>query len=163
VNYPFFYLWLESLVYIFPFFYLWCLGAFLKLRKATVNFVMCLSSVRPHTSAPTRRIFMKFDIWLVLFLFDNVIYVFLLLRLCILIVCLCVTTLTEGFPWFFLSCKANTRVKPTKTGHGPHSSKLLCCSMYFCIVLCIVCFMSFSVLFIYVCWTTATGWIPNCS
>jgi hypothetical protein len=33
-------------------------------------------------------------------------------------------TLTEGFPCFFLSCKANVRVKPAKTGHGPHSSKL---------------------------------------
>jgi len=32
------------------------------------------------------------------------------------------TTLTEVFPCFFLSCKANARVKPAKTGHGPHSS-----------------------------------------
>jgi hypothetical protein len=32
------------------------------------------------------------------------------------------TTLTEGFPCFFLSCKANARVKPVKTGHGLHSS-----------------------------------------
>ena len=49
-------------------------------------------------------------------------------------------TLTEGFPCFFLSFKANARVKPAKIGHGPHSSKLLCCSMYclFC-VLRIVC------------------------
>jgi hypothetical protein len=37
-------------------------------------------------------------------------------------VCLCMTTLTEVFPWFFLSCKANARVMPAKTGHGPHSS-----------------------------------------
>jgi len=73
--------------------------------------------------------------------------------LCILIVslcngCLCVvyvfldaTTLTEVFPCFFLSCKVNARVDLAKTGHGPHSSKLLCCSMYclFCVVLCIVC------------------------
>ena len=29
-------------------------------------------------------------------------------------------TLTEVFPCFFLSCKANARVKPIKTGHGPH-------------------------------------------
>jgi len=36
-----------------------------------------------------------------LFLFDNVIYVFLLLRLCILIVCLCMTTLTEVYTCFF--------------------------------------------------------------
>ena len=58
------------------------------------------------------------------------------------------TTLTEVFPCFFLSCKANARVKPAKTGHGPHSSLLLCCSVYFlccsmyclfCVVLCIVC------------------------
>jgi hypothetical protein len=55
-------------------------------------------------------------------------------------------TLTEGFPCFFLSCKANLRVKLAKTGHGPRSSTLvvicvvrllfvlfgcyLCCSMY---------------------------------
>jgi len=26
------------------------------------------------------------------------------------------------FPYFFLSCKANARVKLAKTGHGPHSS-----------------------------------------
>ena len=95
---------------------------------------------------------------MVLFLFDNVIYVFLLLWLCILIVCLCMTTLTEGFPCFFLSCKANARVKPAKTGHGQHSSKFLCCScsmyflccsMYFCVVICIACFVSFSVLFVF--------------
>jgi hypothetical protein len=30
--------------------------------------------------------------------------------------------LTEVLPRFFLSCKANTRVKPAKMGHGPHSS-----------------------------------------
>ena len=31
-------------------------------------------------------------------------------------------TLTEVFPCFFLSCKANARVHLAKTGHGPHSS-----------------------------------------
>jgi len=30
-------------------------------------------------------------------------------------------TLTEVFPWFFLSCKANTRVYDAKSAHGPHS------------------------------------------
>jgi hypothetical protein len=48
-------------------------------------------------------------------------------------------TLTEVFPCFFLSCKANTRVKLAKTGHGPHPATLvvfvlfgcyLCCSMH---------------------------------
>jgi len=41
-------------------------GAFAKLRGATISFVMCVSlSVRPsawNNSAPTGRIFMKFDI-----------------------------------------------------------------------------------------------------
>jgi hypothetical protein len=52
---------------------------------------------------------------------------------------------TEVFPCFFLSCKANARVKLAKTGHDPHSSTLvvicvvrllfvlfgyLCCSVY---------------------------------
>jgi hypothetical protein len=32
-----------------------------------------------------------------------------------------VTTITEVFPRFFLSWKANARVKPAKMGHGPHS------------------------------------------
>ena len=53
------------------------------------------------------------------------------------------STLTEVFPCFFLSCKSNARVNVAKTGHGPHSHKLLCSStsMYclFCVVLCIVC------------------------
>jgi hypothetical protein len=56
-------------------------------------------------------------IYIVVFLFNTVIYVFLLC-LCILIVCLCIhranwhssATLTEGFPCFLLSCKANARV-----------------------------------------------------
>jgi len=48
--------------------------------------------------------------------------------------------MTEVFPCFFLSCKANARVNLAKTVHGPHFPKLLCCSMYclFCVVLCIV-------------------------
>jgi len=31
-------------------------------------------------------------------------------------------TLTEFSPRFYLSCKANARVKPAKSGHAPHSS-----------------------------------------
>ena len=34
-------------------------------------------------------------------------------------------TPTEVFPCFFLSCKANARVKLAKTGQGPHSSTLV--------------------------------------
>ena len=52
--------------------------------------------------------------------------------------------LTEVFLCFFLGCKANTRVKLAKTGHGPHSSNC-------CVVLRIVCFVSFYVLFVCKC------------
>jgi len=58
-------------------------------------------------------------------------------------------TLTEAFPCFFLSCKANERVKPTKMGHGPHSSKFLCRSMY-CLCVNVYC-------------TTDTEWLSNCN
>jgi hypothetical protein len=53
-------------------------------------------------------------------------------------------TVTEVFPCFFLSCKTNARVKPAKTGHG-------CTLPNFCVVGCIVYFVSFSVLFVCVC------------
>jgi hypothetical protein len=42
-------------------------------------------------------------------------------------------TLTVVFPYFFLSCKTNARVKLAKTEHCPHSSQINC------VVLCIVC------------------------
>ena len=54
-------------------------------------------------------------------------------------------TLTEVFTCFFLSCKANARVKLAKTGHGPHSSTL--------VVICVVrlLFVLFFVLFMCKC------------
>ena len=54
-------------------------------------------------------------------------------------------TLTEVLPCFFLSCKANARVKLAKTGHGPHSSTL--------VVICVVrlLFVLFCVLFVCKC------------
>ena len=61
-------------------------------------------------------------------------------------------TLTEVFPGFFLSCKANAWVKPAKTGHGPQSSKIF---VLFCVLLYCLC--------VNVCCTAATGWLPNCS
>ena len=88
------------------------------------------------------------------------------------------TTLTEVFPCFFLSCKANARVTFAKTGHGPHSSKLVvirvvlslfvlfCCYCVllllfalFCYYLC--CFMYCLCVNVYC--TTATECLPNCS
>ena len=54
-------------------------------------------------------------------------------------------TLTEVFPFFFLSCKTNARVKLAKTGHGAHFSTL--------VVICVVqlLFMLFYVLFVCKC------------
>jgi len=54
-------------------------------------------------------------------------------------------TLTEVFPWSFLSCKANSRVKLAKTGHGPHSSTLV----VICVVLLL--FVLFYILFVCKC------------
>jgi hypothetical protein len=71
-----------------------------------------------------------------------VIYVYLLLvYVRVVYVFLDAATLTEVFPCFFLSCKANPKVNLAKTGHDTHSPKSLCCSIYclFCVVLYIVC------------------------
>jgi len=54
-------------------------------------------------------------------------------------------TLTEVFPCFFLSCKANARVKLAKTGHGPHFSKLV----VVCVVMLLI--VLFHVLFVCKC------------
>ena len=51
-------------------------------------------------------------------------------------------TLTEVFPCFFFSYKANARVKSRKNGARPALFQ------NFCVVLCIVCFVSFCVLFV---------------
>jgi hypothetical protein len=62
------------------------------------------------------------------------------------------------FPYFFLSCKANARVQPAKTGHGPHSSKIF--ALFY--VLFVVC-RSVYCLCVNVYCTTASGWLSNCS
>ena len=45
-------------------------------------------------------------------------------------------TLTEVFPYFFLGCKANARVKLAKTGHGPHSTTLVVFVFFGCYLYC---------------------------
>jgi hypothetical protein len=107
---------------------------------------------------------------MVVFLFNTVIYVFLLLCLIVrlytylmfmyllyvYIFILCYMylyraswhpspTLTEVFPCFFLSCKANARVKPATDGARP------ALFLNFCVVPCIVSSVSFSVLFLCKC------------
>jgi hypothetical protein len=54
-------------------------------------------------------------------------------------------TLTEVFPCFFLSCKANAKVKLAMTGHGSHSTTLVC----ICVILLL--FVLFYVLFVCKC------------
>ena len=56
-------------------------------------------------------------------------------------------TLTEVFPCFFLSCKANARVKLAKTGHGPHSTTLVVFVLFDCYLCCSLLFVLFCVLF----------------
>jgi len=61
-------------------------------------------------------------------------------------------TLNEVFPWFFLSCKANARIKPAKMGHGPHSSK-----MFVLFYVLFVLYRSVYCFFVNVYCTTTTG------
>ena len=76
----------------------------------------------------------------------NYVFIDMYALLCIFFAnCHSPATLTEVFPRFFLSCKANAGVYLAKTGLGPHSSK------NFCVVLCIVCFVLFCVLFVCKC------------
>ena len=90
-------------------------------------------------------IFLSMYIWF--FLFNNVIFVFYCYDYVFLLYVYVWLPWLRFFPCFYLSCKANARVKTAKTGHGPRSFKLFCCSMYFlcsmyclfCAVPCIVC------------------------
>jgi len=67
-------------------------------------------------------------------------------------------TVIEVFRAFYLSRKANARVNPSKTGHGPHSSKIFVL-FYTLFVLC----RSVYCLCVNAYCTTATGFQPNCS
>jgi hypothetical protein len=60
-------------------------------------------------------------------------------------------TLTEVFPCFCLSCKANARVKPAKTGHGQHSSKFVNCVVLFVIRIVLLVVVLFYVIFLCKC------------
>jgi len=74
---------------------------------------------------------------------------FILIVVCVF---LDAATLTGGFPCFFLGCKTNARVLLAKTGHGPHSSKIIVL-FYVLFVLC----RSMYCLCVNVYCTTATG------
>jgi hypothetical protein len=60
-------------------------------------------------------------------------------------------TLTEVFPCFYLSCKANARVKLAKMGHGQHSSRFVVCVVFFVIRVVLLLIVLFYVLFVCKC------------
>ena len=74
---------------------------------------------------------------------DRIIQNVSLREICSRYVFLDAATLAEVFPCFFLGCKANARVILAKTGHGPHSSKI--------VVLYVLLFLLFYVLFVCKC------------
>ena len=130
-----------------------CLNsAVLKFPALTVNFHA--KFVLPHAANESASGISTSSLFLIVFyVFLLFVHVFISLStytyccLCILIVVhvfLDAATLTEVFPCVFLSCKANAGVKLAKTGHGLHSSNC-------CVFLCIVCFVSFYVLFVCKC------------
>ena len=104
---------------------------------------------------------------MVVFLFNTLIYVFFIV-MSVYSYCMfmylhraswhSLATMTEVFPCFFFSCKANARVKPAQTVHGPQSSKIF---VLFC-VLFVLCHSVYCVCVNIYC-STATGWLPNCS
>jgi len=111
-----------------------------------IGFVMCGCFGNMCTCIYCVFVFFRLCIVIIFMpLFNFVSYIFLLLCLCILIVMyvlFCIfcfhraswhSTLTEVFPCFFLSSKANARVQLAKTGHGQHSPRINC------VILCIVC------------------------
>jgi hypothetical protein len=99
--------------------------------------------------------FLSLCIWLyVMYTFFKFCKLFILIVIFMYSYCLCTlfcifcfhranrhspTTPTEVFPCFFLSCKANARAYLTKTGHGPHSSKLLNCVVLLVYIVCVDC------------------------
>jgi hypothetical protein len=94
------------------------------------------------------------NVYMVLFLFNNVIYVFYCMPM--FSHCMFMYDYPDwGFSVFFSQLQGKCRGK-TRTARTLSS---------FCVDLCIVCFVSFSVycLCVYVYCTTATGWLPNWS
>ena len=65
------------------------------------------------------------------------------------------TTLTEGFPCFFLSCKANAHGIIRKDGARPALFQNVC------VILLIVCFVLFCVLFVCKCVLYCCHWVAT--
>jgi hypothetical protein len=85
--------------------------------------------------------------------FNTVIYVLLLLCLCILIACLCIFTVptdTLRLPWLRFTRAFSSAVKQMP-GYNPQRRGTARTLPNFCVVLCIVCFVTFCVLCVCVC------------
>jgi hypothetical protein len=99
-------------------------------------------------------VFIYIYIYMVVFLFNTVIYVFSLLCLCILIVCLYIFIVPAGtlrLPWLrvFRTFSSLVRQMPGYNSQRRGTARIL--PKNFCVVLCIVCFVSFCVLFVCKC------------
>ena len=103
------------------------------------------------------RFYFFVNVYMVIFLFNSLIYVFLLLCLCILIVCLCVFVVPAGtlrLSWlrFFRAFSSVGRqisgYNPQRGGTARTLPNFLYCSIcrVFCVVLCIVCVWTCTVL-----------------
>jgi len=133
----------------------------LNLEVASRFFLKCLDSSWKKTNNNHTKFLILLEIlqmestfffinaYMVVFLFNTALYVFLLLCLCILIVCLCIFIVPAGnlrlpclrffpvlLPQLYGKCQGKTR----KDGARPALFQ------NFCVVLCIVCFVSFCVL-----------------
>ena len=130
-------------------YFIWCMSCTVVVLTC---FVICGCFGNMFTCIYCVFILFRLCIFIIfMLLFNFVSYVFLFLYLCILVlvyVLFCTfcshranrhssSTLTEVFVCFFLSCKANARVKPAKTGHGLHSSVLIVLFCVLCVCVCV--------------------------
>ena len=111
----------------------------------------------------TFPLFFNVGLYMVAFLFNTVIDVFLLLCPCILIVCLCifiVPAVILRLPWPRSYRAFSSAVRQGITRKDGARPALF---QNFCVVLYIVLCRSVYCLCVNVYCTTATGWLPNCS
>ena len=103
--------------------------------------------------------------YMVVFLFNTVIYVFLLLCLCILIVCVCIFIAPAGalrLSWLRF-IRAFSSVVSQMPAQNPEDGAWPTLFQNFCVVLYIVSCRSVYCLRVNVYCTTTTRWPPNCS
>jgi hypothetical protein len=116
------------------------------LRCQAVEQIVDYTGWSKSLCAPDDYTILFINISVVLFLFNNVIYVFLLYD-CMFM---------YEIPWlkFFLAFSLVVKQMPWWKPQRRGTARTLpscCCSMYFCVVLCIVCFVTFPVFFVCIC------------